>query len=264
MAFLSSLSSEDLSCYARTVIQSVKVRSHFDVLIWLRGEMQRYLPHDILLAAWGDFSSGALSLDILSELAGVRSKDSSLDTIRPLLMQLFAHWADGGLVPFAVNTRSNCFLLDDARLHSEFGDALQDMGCAMVHGCADQRDSTHCLYVVLSTKDSYSAVELSAMSSVLPYVDAALRQVKNLPHQNHHQPTPTHTSTHTPPGHDLSDRELEILHWVSVGKTNPEIGSILDISEFTVKNHLQRIFKKLNVSSRAQAVSIFAQSMVNA
>ena len=94
MAFLSSLSSEDLSCYNRTVIQSVKVRSHFDVLIWLRGEMQRYLPHDILLAAWGDFRSGALSLDILSELAGVRSKDSSLSTIRPLLVQMFAHWSE--------------------------------------------------------------------------------------------------------------------------------------------------------------------------
>ena len=139
------------------------------------------------------------------------------------------------------------------------------MGCAMVHGVSDQRGSTHCLYVVLSTKDSYSAIELSAMSTILPYVDAALRQVKHLPHQNHHQPTPTPTPTRIrPPEQDLSDRELEILHWVSVGKTNPEIGSILDISEFTVKNHLCRIFKKLNVSSRAQAVSKFAQSMVNA
>jgi DNA-binding CsgD family transcriptional regulator len=39
------------------------------------------------------------------------------------------------------------------------------------------------------------------------------------------------------------------------GKTNFEIGMILDISAFTVKNHLQRIFRKLDVVNRAQAVA---------
>jgi DNA-binding CsgD family transcriptional regulator len=54
----------------------------------------------------------------------------------------------------------------------------------------------------------------------------------------------------------LTGRELEILGWIAMGKTNPEIGSILEISLFTVKNHIQRIFRKLNVSNRAQAVAM--------
>jgi DNA-binding CsgD family transcriptional regulator len=45
------------------------------------------------------------------------------------------------------------------------------------------------------------------------------------------------------------------MEWVGKGKTNPEIGMILNISPFTVKNHLQRIFKKLDVMNRAQAVA---------
>lgn len=45
------------------------------------------------------------------------------------------------------------------------------------------------------------------------------------------------------------------MNWIRNGKTNSEVGQILDISIFTVKNHLQRIFKKLNVSNRAQAVA---------
>jgi DNA-binding CsgD family transcriptional regulator len=53
----------------------------------------------------------------------------------------------------------------------------------------------------------------------------------------------------------LSSREQEIMDWVKHGKTNYEIGMILDISAFTVKNHLQRIFKKLDVLNRAQAVA---------
>lgn len=62
--------------------------------------------------------------------------------------------------------------------------------------------------------------------------------------------------------HNLSERESEILAWVALGKTNAEIGSILGISAFTVKNHVQRILKKLDVINRTQAVgktTAFAQ-----
>ena len=52
----------------------------------------------------------------------------------------------------------------------------------------------------------------------------------------------------------LSTREAEVLRWVAMGKTNPEISLILEISLFTVKNHLQRLFKKLDVTNPAQAV----------
>jgi DNA-binding CsgD family transcriptional regulator len=61
----------------------------------------------------------------------------------------------------------------------------------------------------------------------------------------------------------LSAREVEILQWVALGKTNPEIGKILKISEFTVKNHMQRIFKKMDVSNRAQAVGRFKAMVSN-
>jgi DNA-binding CsgD family transcriptional regulator len=53
----------------------------------------------------------------------------------------------------------------------------------------------------------------------------------------------------------LSERERQIMVWVALGKTNPEIGCILHISEFTVKNHMKSIFSKLDVTNRAQAVS---------
>ena len=54
---------------------------------------------------------------------------------------------------------------------------------------------------------------------------------------------------------DLTEREREVLQWLYHGKTNPEIGCILDISSFTVKNHIHKIFEKLNVSNRSQAVA---------
>jgi two-component system, NarL family, response regulator len=54
----------------------------------------------------------------------------------------------------------------------------------------------------------------------------------------------------------LSDRELEVLRLMSVGKTNPEMCDDLCISESTIKFHINNIFNKLGVSDRTQAVVI--------
>ncbi|VAW58405.1 hypothetical protein MNBD_GAMMA11-3011 [hydrothermal vent metagenome] len=56
----------------------------------------------------------------------------------------------------------------------------------------------------------------------------------------------------------LSPRELDVLEWVCVGKTNWEIGKILGISFCTVKIHVRNILRKLNASNRVQAASIAA------
>ncbi len=52
----------------------------------------------------------------------------------------------------------------------------------------------------------------------------------------------------------LSPREREILAGIAEGRTNIEIGLRLFISEKTVRNHVTRIFEKLEVRSRAQAI----------
>lgn len=55
----------------------------------------------------------------------------------------------------------------------------------------------------------------------------------------------------------LSKRELEILEFVIKGYTNKEIANRTFITTLTVANHIKRIFRKLNVNNRTQAV-IFA------
>ncbi len=54
---------------------------------------------------------------------------------------------------------------------------------------------------------------------------------------------------------NLTTRELEIAELVAVGKTNAEIGCSLWITENSVKQALKRIFRKLEVSSRAEMVT---------
>lgn len=54
----------------------------------------------------------------------------------------------------------------------------------------------------------------------------------------------------------LSEREIEILKYVSGGNSNRDIGKIMLISEQTVKAHLRHIMDKLGASDRAHAVAI--------
>ena len=61
----------------------------------------------------------------------------------------------------------------------------------------------------------------------------------------------------TAPGElaDLTDREIQILQLVALGRTNTAIAHTLDVSPRTVAKHLEHIYRKLGVSSRTAAVS---------
>jgi NarL family two-component system response regulator LiaR len=58
-----------------------------------------------------------------------------------------------------------------------------------------------------------------------------------------------------PPGHDLTDRENEVLTLLVEGMTNRQIAQRLGISLSTVKFHVSAVLSKLDVSSRTEAVS---------
>lgn len=61
------------------------------------------------------------------------------------------------------------------------------------------------------------------------------------------------------PGHDLTERELEVLALMVRGFSNRKIADHLTISASTVKNHVSSILAKLNVSSRSEAVGLAVQ-----
>jgi DNA-binding NarL/FixJ family response regulator len=52
---------------------------------------------------------------------------------------------------------------------------------------------------------------------------------------------------------ELSVRETEVIRLIAEGLSNKEISARLNLSEKTVKNHISRIFSKLNIFARAQA-----------
>jgi DNA-binding NarL/FixJ family response regulator len=53
---------------------------------------------------------------------------------------------------------------------------------------------------------------------------------------------------------ELTGREVEVLELIAQGLNNTQIAAQLTISPYTVRNHITRIFSKLQVTNRAQAI----------
>jgi two-component system NarL family response regulator len=60
-------------------------------------------------------------------------------------------------------------------------------------------------------------------------------------------------------GSDLTAREMEVLELIVQGQSNKEIGVSLNISEATVKSHINNILSKLGVTDRTQAATTALQ-----
>ncbi|MCH8180363.1 MAG: response regulator [Proteobacteria bacterium] len=60
----------------------------------------------------------------------------------------------------------------------------------------------------------------------------------------------------------LTPRETEVLTWLARGKTNRDIAEILGMSHRTVNKHLEHIFEKLGVETRAAAAALASRCIV--
>ena len=59
----------------------------------------------------------------------------------------------------------------------------------------------------------------------------------------------------------LTQREAEVLYWVTLGKTSKDIGDILGSSPRTVNKHLEHVFEKLGVETRTSAANLAMSKM---
>jgi len=252
------LSTGERELYLRVVADSLKIRRHYELFLWLQGELQQLLPHEILLSAWGNFAASRLTFDVSSRIPGVRTAELRRCDIYAFLTKAHQYWVKEGRRPtvthateFASAFRPNC----NCAIHA----ALRTMHSLMIHGVRDERGGPECLYIALYTgsltrgrpNDKFTDL----VESLIAPIDIAFRKIGALP-----SPSDEHATQSKTIGLDLSIREQEILALVCHGKTNVDIAANLSISPYTVKNHIQRIFRKIGAGNRTEAAAKYNQA----
>jgi transcriptional regulator EpsA len=247
MSLHDALGEAESTRFLRVICESLLIKRHYELLVWLSGELQEFLPHQILIGAWGDFARWEVKLDVVSALPGVRTAELEHCRIDDLVRRAYAQWRKCGRKPLHVHT-------DDAKLDCACAihGAMRSMRSALVHGIRDERAGCDSLYITLNRepfapangRERYDPL----LESLVGHIDLACRRVAALPiggRQAERARAPL----------ELSLREREILERVCRGSTNVAIAEALEISPFTVKNHVQRIFRKIGVSNRTEAAA---------
>lgn len=248
MPAINDLSALDRERFLRIVQESLVVDRHFQLFLWLQGEFQHFLPHEVLIAMVGNFESGEVAIDIVSPLPKVRTSNCVHCGMSSVATDLYERWRRNGYQLFSLAGELGS-LLGPEQCPCPVAPMLAGAGTMLAHGLRDGRSGEDALYLLMHPEPILGERQRRMFAMLLPQIDFACRRVVSLGDVGDacHPGVPTE--------YQLSVREVQILDWVRLGKTNDEIGSILDISAFTVKNHLQRIYRKMDVMNRAQAVA---------
>ncbi len=248
------LTAEEADRLLRVIGGSQAIQRHQELFVWLRGDLQEFLPHEILICAYGDFGTWQIKLDIASALPGARTAQLAQCSIDELVEDLHSDWVASGRRPLIL--RPDDVLALHGQCACPLHSALREMRTLLVHGVRDARDEHDSLYIALHrasfTRGRPKDRFLLLLDLLLPLLDIGFRRVS---------PYPLTATMSEPRGRNawlnLSAREQEILEWVCRGETNLDIARALEISRFTVKNHVQRIYRKIGVSNRTQAATTY-------
>ena len=117
---------------------------------------------------------------------------------------------------------------------------LHDVRNVAVHGVADIGHENAC-YFSFAGISSWGKADVDRFKFVVPHLHYALTHAADFGNKR--------------PTELLTQREQQVLQWISSGKSNTEIATILDISAWTVKIHVGNLLAKLNATNRSHAVA---------
>jgi len=219
----------------------VHARAHF--FSWTQGLLQSLIRHELLICTL-----------CLGKPPAFRADGFSMTTPDPTLFSdvflrdttvattLLKSWEEKRYQPVAIDTAAS------ALGSGAFTRELERLGATqlLVHGVHDADGRALTLFTFACRPGSVGPRQVYLAQLLAPALHAAWVRT---------QLTRTATSVEKASGQSvLTVREQDILKWIYLGKSNFEIGAILKISPLTVKNHVQKILRKLNVVNRTQAI----------
>lgn len=224
---------------------SLRVHAQHHFFNWTQGSLQSLIKHDLLICAlrlgkpipsrFESYTSLPLDLARFNE---------SLDRDSAWMPHLVDAWEQNYRKPVVCDAREPSPLIAGVLARElQKVDATRVIG----HGTHDADTKPASFFLFGCRTGGPVARDTYLVELIVPFLHAAWVRVQAGTSVGGGGATADSVSLLTP-------REIEILKWLYHGKSNVEIGLILGISPLTVKNHVQKILRKLDVLNRTQAV----------
>jgi transcriptional regulator EpsA len=224
---------------------ALRVHTRAQLFSWVQGALQSMIPHEMLLCGLQEVRQGAMSVDAFStapvdcaRVGELFKQDVSL------VPHLIAMWEENRCQ--AVLSESDRAPLATAAFPREL--ARVGASSALGHGTHDATGAMTSFFIFACRPGSVGPKQVCLTDLIVPHLHSAwMRSLVTRPLDRTGAGKAAKPSLLTP-------RETQILQWIYHGKSNAEIGMILEISPLTVKNHVQKTLRRLNVMNRTQAV----------
>lgn len=219
-------------CIMRMLVECTKVRTASEFTGMVEGSFRSVLPHGSMLCGIGGVSrQGSHIRKILSVDYPLEYFDPLTDEDGRLDSPLMKRWRETLEPQLFQSGRDDHLYPDDwVRLFNKY-----DLRNTIAHGVLDLGGVFSSFFIFSRIPGEVGAQQAFLMKLLTTVDDYQGRLGKSKK--------------------ALSERQRDILHWLEEGKTNWEIAKILDLSELNVKYHIDQIFLKLEVRSRAHAVA---------
>lgn len=248
-----TLSEEQRLIFMEVIEESLRLnhRSHF--FNWLQRGFQCLLAHEVLIVGVRGVERASYDYEYLtsSRYFGDAQFDAVLHEADGVVSQAFQKWAKLGVpvfydyqTPTQEKNNYSVVHMDETVLRAS------ELKTFVVHGFGDEHSRIATLVMFGRLNSPANALTAHLLELLMPHLHCAIVKVTA-----NKCPSVLTTTARNGRVQPLTKRELEVLEWLQIGKTNWEISSIISVSPLTVKNHVQNILRKLDVENRSQAAS---------
>ena len=239
------LTKHDFEHLATTLESALAITNRPQFYLWAQGALQGFIPHETVYCAFGDIEKMQFKFETFSRSPRKVLQKGETDPVTELLPHVVDDWLRHGSQP-RLYCSTSAEQVGRRQLISDMK-KLQ-LGPVAAHGPGEVQGRFGSFFVFAGMPHSPGPRDTHMLQLFMPYLHMALYRVLGRQADNNG------TAAEVQPSAMFSKREIQVLHWVKNGKTNLEISQILEISQPTVKCHVQNIMRKLNVTNRAQAV----------
>ncbi len=244
------LTAEQRVIFFEVIEESLRVNHKPDLFNFLQHGIQYLIGHNVMIYGLKHFENDQYDFEFFTSTLEFTDKhfEKNIQNGNSLIYSSIKKWQENQKTLFVSDDIvANEFPSYSIYQTSSMGDIDNDLKRYSVHGFGDSRNDMSSIVFFAHMTAPANALTAYFIDLIMPSLHCALLRV----HQNRF--SSKSLSNQDAVVKTITKRELEVLEWLNIGKTNWEISEILGISPTTVKNHVQNIIRKLGVENRNQA-----------